>query len=62
MVLDGDIDDVQTERYILDKLQPHQNLEKLSIEGYRGERFPDWLGLSRYSNTTKLNLNLDFIY
>nr|XP_025621511.1 putative disease resistance RPP13-like protein 1 [Arachis hypogaea] len=28
---DGDIDDVQTERDILGKLQPHQNLKELSI-------------------------------
>ncbi|MED6186513.1 hypothetical protein PIB30_067410 [Stylosanthes scabra] len=54
---DGDIDDVETERDILDKLQPHQKLKELSIEGYRGETFPDWLGLSAYSNMTKLTLN-----
>ncbi|KAL1293047.1 putative disease resistance RPP13-like protein 1 isoform X1 [Arachis hypogaea] len=52
----GDIDDFQSERDILDKLQPHQNLKELSIKGYRGETFPDWLGLSCYSNLTKLNL------
>ncbi|QHN76013.1 Putative disease resistance RPP13-like protein [Arachis hypogaea] len=54
---DGDIDDLQTERDILDKLQPHENLKELSIVGYRGERFPDWLGLSCYSNMTKLSLD-----
>nr|XP_025616446.1 putative disease resistance protein At3g14460 [Arachis hypogaea] len=54
---DGDIDDVQTERDILGKLQPHQNLKKLSIVGYRGETFPDWLGLSCYSHMTKLSLD-----
>ncbi|MED6146639.1 hypothetical protein PIB30_036429 [Stylosanthes scabra] len=54
---EGDIDDVQTERDILDKLQPHQNLKELSISGYQGETFPDWLGLSRYFKMTKLTLN-----
>ncbi|MED6188709.1 hypothetical protein PIB30_088505 [Stylosanthes scabra] len=53
----GDIDDVQIERDILDKLQPHENLKELSIEGYRGETFPDWLGLSDYSNMTKMTLS-----
>ncbi|MED6159272.1 hypothetical protein PIB30_040816 [Stylosanthes scabra] len=54
---DGDVDDVETERDILVKLQPNQNLKKLSIYGYRGETFPDWLGLSGYSKMTKLSLN-----
>ncbi|XP_020992245.2 putative disease resistance protein At3g14460 [Arachis duranensis] len=56
---DGDIVDVETERDILDKLQPHRNLKGLSIVGFRGEIFPDWLGLglSCYSNMTKLVLS-----
>ncbi|MED6159273.1 hypothetical protein PIB30_040817 [Stylosanthes scabra] len=53
----GDIDDLHTQRDILDKLQPHQNLKMLSIKGYGGETFPDWLGLSCYSNMTTLILN-----
>ncbi|MED6159276.1 hypothetical protein PIB30_040820 [Stylosanthes scabra] len=53
---EGDVGDVQTERDILDKLQPHQNLKELSIEGYWGKTFPDWLGLFVYSKMTKLSL------
>ncbi|XP_072066058.1 putative disease resistance RPP13-like protein 1 [Arachis hypogaea] len=53
---DGDNVDVESERDILDKLQPHRNLKELLIDGYRGEIFPDWLGLglSCCSNITKL--------
>ncbi|MED6146641.1 hypothetical protein PIB30_036431 [Stylosanthes scabra] len=54
---DGDIDNLQTQRDILDKLQPHENLKELSICSYGGETFPDWLGLSGYSYMTKLSLN-----
>ncbi|MED6168467.1 hypothetical protein PIB30_011896 [Stylosanthes scabra] len=52
--LDGNTVNVQAERDILEELRPHSNLKELSIEGYRGEIFPDWLGLSCYSNITKL--------
>ncbi|MED6140870.1 hypothetical protein PIB30_097626, partial [Stylosanthes scabra] len=52
----GDIVDVQTEREILDKFKPHQKLKGLSIDGYRGETFPTWLGHSSYSNITLLRL------
>ncbi|XP_052112826.1 putative disease resistance RPP13-like protein 1 [Arachis duranensis] len=52
----GDIVDVEKERDILEKLQPHRNLKELSIYSYRGETFPDWLGLPCYSNITKLIL------
>ncbi|MED6174843.1 hypothetical protein PIB30_072879 [Stylosanthes scabra] len=53
---DDDIEDPQIETDILDELEPHENLKELSISGYRGETFPDWLGLSCYSNMTELNL------
>ncbi|CAL4968170.1 unnamed protein product [Urochloa decumbens] len=36
--------DVQTSSLVLDKLQPHPNLEELIISGYCGDKFPTWLG------------------
>ncbi|RYR71520.1 hypothetical protein Ahy_A02g005772 [Arachis hypogaea] len=52
---DDDVD-FQKERNILGELQPHRNLKELSIDDYRGEIFPDWLGLSCYSNLTNLSM------
>ncbi|XP_057742532.1 putative disease resistance RPP13-like protein 1 [Arachis stenosperma] len=53
---DDDGVDFQKERNILELLQPHRNLKELSIDDYRGEIFPDWLGLSCYSNLTDLSM------
>ncbi|MED6112722.1 hypothetical protein PIB30_064183 [Stylosanthes scabra] len=53
---DGDIVDFETERGILEKLQPHRDLKVLSIMGYRGDIFPEWLGHSSYTNMRKLTL------
>ncbi|MED6119003.1 hypothetical protein PIB30_007893 [Stylosanthes scabra] len=55
----SDIVDSQTSRDILEKLQPHGDLNELLIEGYKGETFPDWLGQGCFSyiNMTKLSLN-----
>ncbi|MED6175280.1 hypothetical protein PIB30_076945 [Stylosanthes scabra] len=53
---DDNADDVETARDILDRLQPHQNLKELLIEGYWGQTFADWLGLSCYSKMTGLSL------
>ncbi|MED6168465.1 hypothetical protein PIB30_011894 [Stylosanthes scabra] len=52
---DGDTMDVETERDILKELQPHSNLKELSIDGYRGEIFPDWLGLSSFITKLKIS-------
>ncbi|KAM4072793.1 hypothetical protein ACB094_11G166400 [Castanea mollissima] len=40
----GDTNDSRKDREILDKLQPHANLRKLTIENYGGTVFSDWLG------------------
>ncbi|XP_059590786.1 putative disease resistance protein At3g14460 [Vitis vinifera] len=41
---------------ILNKLQPHPNLEQLSITNYPGEGFPNWLGDPSVLNLVSLEL------
>ncbi|XP_028802561.1 putative disease resistance RPP13-like protein 1 [Neltuma alba] len=50
-------DDSQNERDVLEKLRPHQNLKKLSVEYYGGTRFPDWFADNTLSNVVELQLN-----
>ena len=40
----GDTNDSKKDRDVLDQLQPHANLRKLTIENYGGTIFSDWLG------------------
>jgi len=47
----------QSEMDILGKLQPSKCLKILVIEGYRGTRFPEWVGDPSYHNLTKLSLS-----
>ncbi|KAG5071110.1 hypothetical protein AAZX31_03G040900 [Glycine max] len=49
--------DFQTELDVLCKLKPHQGLESLTIWGYNGTIFPDWVGNFSYHNMTSLSLN-----
>ena len=44
-------------RDVLEKIEPHTNLKKLSIEFYCGTRFPHWLGKSSFSNMVSLCLS-----
>ncbi|XLR12392.1 hypothetical protein S83_040330, partial [Arachis hypogaea] len=49
--------DSEMQRDILDKLRPHTNVKELDMWGYRGTRFPDWVGHSSYHNITKIRLD-----
>ncbi|XP_057741913.1 putative disease resistance protein At3g14460 [Arachis stenosperma] len=42
---------------ILNNLRPHTNLRELSIDNYKGQTFPNWLGHSSYRNMTEIYLN-----
>ncbi|KAI9169339.1 hypothetical protein LWI28_010835 [Acer negundo] len=49
--------DVRKETDVLEKLVPHENIEKLTIEGYGGTKFSGWLGSSSFSNIVYLRLS-----
>ncbi|KAL1366935.1 hypothetical protein AAHE18_02G014300 [Arachis hypogaea] len=53
---DDMVPNTKAERDILDNLQPHNSLEKLTIKGYKGTIFPDWLGHCSYNNMTSVSL------
>ncbi|KAH7570572.1 hypothetical protein JRO89_XS05G0138000 [Xanthoceras sorbifolium] len=44
------------EAAILEKLSPHENIEKLSIRGYGDTELPNWLGDPKFSNMVILHL------
>ncbi|KAF3441376.1 hypothetical protein FNV43_RR15290 [Rhamnella rubrinervis] len=44
-------------REVLDRLQPHTNIEKLDVENYGGSSFPDWIGHHSFSSIKKLVLD-----
>ncbi|XP_028802647.1 putative disease resistance RPP13-like protein 1 [Neltuma alba] len=49
-------DNSEIERDVLEKLQPHRNLKKLSVKYYGGTRFPDWFVDDTLSNMVELRL------
>ncbi|XP_034921645.1 putative disease resistance RPP13-like protein 1 [Populus alba] len=53
---DGDADDSQHQRDVLDKLQPHTGVTSLYVGGYGGTRFPDWIADISFSNIVVLDL------
>ncbi|KAK8714208.1 hypothetical protein V6N13_149402 [Hibiscus sabdariffa] len=48
--------DSMRDREVLEQLEPHLNLECLVITGYKGTRFPEWVGHSFFSNMLSLSL------
>lgn len=52
----GYTEDSQKDREVLDNLQPHPNLKELTIDSYRGTRFPSWLGDHSSSNLVHLDI------
>ncbi|KAJ7949317.1 LRR and NB-ARC domain disease resistance protein [Quillaja saponaria] len=53
----GENEDSEKDRNVLEMLQPHKNLKKLSVINYGGTRFPDWIGdCSLLSNVVYLEL------
>ena len=51
---EGTPNDVVIQSGVLNNLQPHPNLKQLTIYGYPGENFPNWLG--RLQNLVTLEL------
>ncbi|KAL5548847.1 hypothetical protein UlMin_004078 [Ulmus minor] len=47
----------QQKREVLEALQPHTNLKKLTIWGYRGTIFPDWVGHESFCNMVAVRLD-----
>ncbi|KAJ6735074.1 LEUCINE RICH REPEAT CONTAINING PROTEIN [Salix purpurea] len=41
---------------VLGALEPHSNMKKLQISGYRGSKFPDWMLESRLPNLVEISL------
>ncbi|MCH85801.1 NB-LRR type disease resistance protein Rps1-k-2 [Trifolium medium] len=53
---EDNIQNSQSEMDILGNLQPGKYLKRLDIDGYRGTRFPEWVGDPSYQNLTELSL------
>ncbi|KAF3441381.1 hypothetical protein FNV43_RR15295 [Rhamnella rubrinervis] len=43
-------------RHVLDRLQPHKNIQRLSVKNYGGRSFPDWMGYHSLSCIEDLRL------
>ncbi|KAH0747038.1 hypothetical protein KY285_008695 [Solanum tuberosum] len=58
LVWSGSIaDNSQTERDILDELQPNTNIKEVRITGYRGTKFPNWLADHSFHKLIEVSLS-----
>nr|XP_048334336.1 putative disease resistance RPP13-like protein 1 [Ziziphus jujuba var. spinosa]XP_048334337.1 putative disease resistance RPP13-like protein 1 [Ziziphus jujuba var. spinosa]XP_048334338.1 putative disease resistance RPP13-like protein 1 [Ziziphus jujuba var. spinosa]XP_048334339.1 putative disease resistance RPP13-like protein 1 [Ziziphus jujuba var. spinosa]XP_048334340.1 putative disease resistance RPP13-like protein 1 [Ziziphus jujuba var. spinosa]XP_048334341.1 putative disease resistan len=53
----GDTDDSQKAWEVLNRLQPHPDLEQLYIINYGGRSFPDWIGNQSFSRVVDIWLS-----
>ena len=53
----GDANNSQVARDVLDKLRPHSSIKYLKIEGYCGTTFPNWLVNPSLSRLESLSLS-----
>ncbi|CAD6344095.1 unnamed protein product [Miscanthus lutarioriparius] len=44
------------EEAIFESLRPHSNLKELEVANYGGYRYPEWLGLSSFTQLTRITL------
>ncbi|XP_061354236.1 putative disease resistance RPP13-like protein 1, partial [Gastrolobium bilobum] len=49
--------DVQSETNVLEMLEPHQNVKRLKIQNFGGNKLPNWLGSSSFSSMVFLYLS-----
>ncbi|GAU46040.1 hypothetical protein TSUD_268830, partial [Trifolium subterraneum] len=48
--------DQESETNVLDMLEPHKNVERLKIQNFGGNKLPNWLGSTSFSNMVFLHL------
>ncbi|XP_027107015.1 putative disease resistance RPP13-like protein 1 [Coffea arabica] len=53
----GDTNDSQVAKDVLDNLEPHSSIKLLKIEGYCGTTFPNWIGSPSLTNLKSLSLS-----